>query len=396
MSLFAVGLPAPRLLLLAVLLIGFGRVWSHNLATQYLLVSSPSTGNIYYVRLPSLHTQSLPIEDRYPEPGHLLIDGETRCVGYGCREDDDVGLKSPHGLAVHEGESLSQATLFVSDPEALSIYAYTLMRSQFGGLTATGQHKILQNVDTKALAVDAFGNLFYTVTESGEVNMLTTDYLAKAAEAWATGSTLPEPEVVALYGASSKGEAGAAVARPAGIASDNFFVYWANQGGDEATGTVVKAPDSIGEDPAQFADALQALAANSDSVNFEDVASNVCLARDTAFFTGDTHSLWAVKTSGSLIAEVAKNFSKPKGCVYDRQGSLYVADEADGVVYSLAANFNALRAVRYTTRTAVVPGADQIAIFGAGTPQNFGVRAAPSAGSFAAVLVLLAAAAQPR
>merc|ERR1719188_1657342 len=127
--------------------------------------------------------------------------------------------------------------------------------------------------------------------------MAPTEYLAKVAEAWAAGSTLPEPEVVALYGASSRGAAGAAVARPAGVASDNFFVYWANEGGDEATGTLVRAPDSIGEDPAQFADALQALAANSDSVSYEDVASNVCLARDTVFFTGDTHSLWAVKTS---------------------------------------------------------------------------------------------------
>lgn len=355
---------------------------------QWLLISSPSTGNIYYASLPNLAEKALFVADRHQSQAYTLIDGSRRCSGYGCAEDSDMGLRSPRGLAVYAGESLSRATLYVSDTEALNIYAYELTKSKFGWLTATSQRRVLQNIAASHLAVDAMGNLYFTVTDSGQINTLTAEYLAKAAEAAASGNTLPEPEIRALYSTASKGT-NAAVVQPTGIVADNFFVYWANHGGDESTGTLVKAPDSAGEDPASFANSLQSLAANTEY--YQAVASNLCLARDTVFFTGETASLYAVKSTGGVIAEIAKNFSEPKGCVYDDEGTLYVADAARNAVYSLAANFAALRAVRYTTKMVQVPGADQIVIFGASTPQSWSTHVAPSLRVLASLVLIPAA-----
>jgi len=349
-----------------------GLVEGYTLSLQYLLISSPSTGNIYYAKLPTLHdfivaqTSSRPVSQAY-----VLIDGTTKCTGYGCLEDSDRGLQQPRSLAVHEGESLTEATLYVADTKGECIYAYTLRKSDVGGwLTATSQRRVLADAIVGGLAVDGVGNLFYTIAQGGQVNMLTSDYLRKAAEAVAAGDEPPKPQMVSLYGATSKGSSGAAVMEPMGIASDNFFVYWANHGGDEATGVLVKAPDAVGEEAVQFASSLQALASNTDL--YQDVASHVCLARDTLFFTGDTPSLYAVKGTGGTIAEVAKNFSQPAGCVYDRMSTLYVADGGRDTVYSLAANFAGLRAVRYLTTAVHVPGPDSLALFGAATPRSGG------------------------
>jgi len=298
-------------------------------------------------------------------------------------------LQQPRALAVHEGESETEATLYVADTKAECIYAYTLRKADVGGwLTATSQRRVLADVVAGGLAVDGVGNLFYTIAESGQVNMLSSDYLHQVTSAVAAGDEPPKPRTVPLYGASSKGSSGASVVEPMGIASDNFFVYWANHGGDEATGVLVKAPDAVGEEAAEFATSLQPLAANTDL--YQDVASHVCLARDTLFFTGDTPSLFAVKATGGTIAEIAQNFSQPAGCVYDRMSTLYVADSGRDTVYSLAANFAGLRAVRYLTTAVHVPGADSLALFGAATPRSGGRMGAQVPIHLLALLVLLA------
>merc|ERR1719215_502030 len=255
---------------------------------------------------------------------------------------------------------MSLATLYVADPKAANVYAYDLSKNDWDGLSAYGQRKVLTNMVVRGLAVDGQGNLFFSWGDKGDVCMLTTSYLAKVAHAAYHGLDMPVQEIVTLYAAGATGNGGASVAQPAGLASDNFFVYWANTEGDASSGTLVKAYDSVGD---KTVGGMEAVAANTEF--YSAVASNVCLARDNVFFTGDTKSLYAVKTSGGMIAEVMSNFTQPHGCVYDEQGTLYVADGGADAVYSSAANFAGLRTVSYSTKVFEVPGVDQVAIFGA-------------------------------
>jgi len=344
----------------------------------------------------------------------LLIDGgASRCLGTSCNEDSDLGLQSPQSLAIHEGTATTSAILYVADTKALNIYGYRLVRSAFDTLSVSGQWKARRNVAALGLAVDGFGNLFYTTSEGGQIEML----------AAASLEARQEPTPTVLYAAGSSGSSGASIAGPAGLAADGFYLYWANSGGDGSTGTVLKAPEQLSNVVDQAAgnssataenssataaanasntsadsgstSGPQAIAANSDL--YEVVAANVCLARDNVFYTGDTSSLFAVKSRGGSIAEVAQNFSAPKGCVYDDDGTLFVADQDANSVIALPVNFASLRAIRYTSPAFQVQGPSHVAIFGTRriSRSRSSRGASPAALAISVVLAVLTSAVGP-
>jgi len=376
--------------------------------SRFILISSPSTSSIYYAVLPSIYEQTLPREDRVPVSASLLINGSaSKCFGVFCDEDSDVGLQEPAGLAVFEGVHSRSARLYVADTKAQNIYAYDIVRLAWDTLVVGSQTKVLKGVNALGIAVDSVGNLLYT-QEGGQVSVVTVEQL----DACIYEAKEPKPAV--LLGPDAKGAGGAALKAPAGIATDNFFLYLANSEGDASTGTVMKAPELLPKEktaseeevvtdasadaatPAPVAaplaavgvPAIQAIAANTDVS--EAVAINLCLARDNVFFTGDTKALFAVKSRGGTIAQVTNSFKEPKGCVYDEESTLFVADQGDDAVFSLPANFVNLRAYNYTRKVYQVPGPSGVALLG--TRSGLVIRSS-SRSSVSSPLPALAAAA---
>lgn len=318
--------------------------------SRFLLISSPRQRNIYYAQLPFIRELAKPRKDRRPVMASTLINGENSKCTILCDENSNKGLVQPQGLALHQSNGYS--TLYVSDFDSevdeSNIYSYSVSVSEVavGALTVGEQRRVIRSVPGQVgwLAVDSFGNLFFSASKAGQIEMVTKANLTDGGE---VNSTV-------LYGPAGTPPQ---VKGPAGLAADNFYVYWANKDGDASSGTVVRAPER--------AEALESfppapLASSSDL--YEALAQNVCLARDNLFFTGETKSLFATKTGGGTMAEISHDFNAPRGCAYDLESSLYVADELESGVFSLPANMGTLRPVKSKWKVVSVPEPDQIAV----------------------------------
>jgi len=332
---------------------------------RFLIISSPETHNVYYAALPSLHDLTQPLQSRAPIEAKVLIDGlSSRCSGTWCYEDSDRGLLSPAGIAVQQG--CGKGLLYVSDTQIQDLFVYDLSVGVGGSLLIGPQRRVRQGIAGEAewLAVDGLGNLFLTAPQKGQVGSISSSSLF-------SGSNLSEPATV-LFDASGS----PSVAAPAGVASDGFFVYWANQNGDSTAGTLARGPQRV----AAATERLPEPAAISTGA-YEARASNVCLARDSAFYTGETASLFGVKIQGvdaGNVTEISHELTQPRGCAYDGESTLYVADHGADAVYSLAANMLRLRKVRQLAKVVSVQRPSQLAVFAGATSGRCPRQSLPS------------------
>merc|ERR1719277_1603859 len=60
------------------------------------------------------------------------------------------------------------------------------------------------------------------------------------------------------------------------------------------------------------------------------------------FFTDSEKALYGVKKNGGPVAEVTSLLDKPRGCAWDGDGTVYVADRGAGAVYSFASNMHVI------------------------------------------------------
>lgn len=280
-----------------------------------------------------------------------FIDGvSTKCTGAMCDSTSDQGLDAPAGLALHQAGSTY--TLYVSDLTAENIYKYPVSvildaatNSYF--LSVGGQERVATGIPGGAhsLACDGLGNLFYTSSTAGQVEMIPVEKLQSGDTTSQARKVLyaPDPAVDPNY-----------VSKPGGIAVDNYFVYWTNTDAGETKGTIVKAYEN--PQTAEAGTFPAPIAGNA------AMAKGICLARGTVFYSGDTTSLFATKLSGGVIAEVSGAFQKPRGCAYDLMGSLYVADEQANAIYSLPGNMPQLRSVKHLSKVISVNQPNQIVI----------------------------------
>eukprot|EP00929_Paragymnodinium_shiwhaense_P059420 TRINITY_DN29762_c0_g1_i1.p1 TRINITY_DN29762_c0_g1~~TRINITY_DN29762_c0_g1_i1.p1 ORF type:complete len:401 (-),score=63.76 TRINITY_DN29762_c0_g1_i1:184-1386(-) len=333
-----------------------------ELPRRFLFISSPTEGNVYYSRVPSAREMTAKAKHHVAHVAKILIDGQfSVCKGSKCNEDSDMGLKSPTGLALYQ--RLDAATLFIADAEAKNIYAYEISGgatdfeeppSEFWGgpprpygpgdeLMVGRQRRVAQGIDgLQGLAVDSEGNLFYAVS-GGQINKIA------AANIPATGHAKEADASEALYSTDDS----ELVSTPIALAADGYHLYWANQAGGQIPGSVVTATEQL---PGQKAVEPRILAANGNG------AFGVCLGRGNIFYSAETAAMFAVKTSGGAIAQVNGEFGQPRGCVFDSESTLYVADTAQNAIYSMPAVSN-LRAVRTIKRVINVTAPDQVSIF---------------------------------
>jgi hypothetical protein len=186
------------------------------------------------------------------------------------------------------------------------------------------------------MTVDGQGNLFYAM-EGGFIEMV-------SAQTIASGQVNAAVELYHVDKTPS-------VSNPMDIATDGYHVYWANKLGGEVPGTVAVAPEMPGG-------VAKAVASNDQG------AVGLCLARGNIFYTGNSAGLFAVKQTGGPIAEISKSLTAPQSCVYDGEGTVYVADSGDNHLYSFPAVLN-IRPLRKLTKVTSVDSPSHIVIFAA-------------------------------
>jgi len=332
------------------LLLGATVVQGNHSGARFVFIASPATSSIYYVKVPFGATGGLEAE--------VLIDGQASKCTCNCGDGSDQGLKTPNSIALHKGKETM--TLYVADSGAQNIYAYEVAGGLHGFSTYQRMKQALSFLgrSTKALPdlgdvrvgrqrlivegveglggidVDGNGNLFYAVAD-GQVQMVSGGALASSSATIVPSTTIYSTEKTTM------------VSSPLDVVADGANVYWANGAGGEIPGTVVFGPETSGNPVA--------LAANGNS------ASGICRARGLIYYSAATLSLYAVHQSGGAIAEVSSAFQQPRGCAFDGESTLYVADEGGGI-YSLPAS-SALRPVRKLRNLTKVEGPTDVAVY---------------------------------
>jgi len=263
---------------------------------KYLIISAPTLSKVVYTRLP---------DDSNPAPAaapKALIDS---------------GLKMPQGLAVDKKRN----KLYVADPDLREVRCYTLSFSG-GNLLADDEPTIAaKDIEVRWVAVDGSGNVFITDEANGQIIKISAEKLLR-------GDAKPEP----LYDSTTNSH----VSAPGGIAVDNFHVYWTNKaaGTEETVGSIVRGFEK--PKGANAAAQVVQLARNTPK------AYGVCLSENNVFYTNSDKTVFAVKKSGSAVATISDAFEEPRGCVWDGDGTIYIADKKAGRVSSFAGNMRNL------------------------------------------------------
>lgn len=308
----------------APLAAGFGE------APRFLLASSPSTATIGYLRLP---------EDDAPRG-----DGPPMRVLVGS------GHTYPQGIAVDDYRQM----LYVADPSLGKLVRYPLLASG-KNLKVGKMETVASDVEVRAVAVDGLGNVWFTDEPQQRILRLTAQMIEKK-------TTTPE---VVYDGASME-----SVRSPGGIAVDNFYVYWLNKASGQSVGSLIRAPQSApglslanlsaGGQPERGHTFLQSLSKASDK------SYGVCLTSTNAFFTDEFNKVYGVSRTAVARDEataITASFGEPRGCAFDGDGTVYVADKAHNAIYQFASNMERLRPDRLMTKAAEMQGAFGLAIY---------------------------------
>lgn len=263
---------------------------------HFLLVSTPRNAQIAYVKL--------------PEDG--VFEGLTPQILI------NKGLHHPQGIAVDH----KRMRLFVADPDVQKIYAYQL-RISGGTLTTDGRQQIIsQQAESRWVAVDGLGNVFFSDEPTNIIYKVPMQKILRAEttpDIVYNGDTLPE------------------VSKPGGVAVDNFHVYWTNKHHGTLAGSVLKASETP----------IAISAPESVHVMARNVQKSygICLALGNVFFTEADQYIYGVKKSGGQITEMSSVLKNPRGCVWDGDGTVFVADRGNNGVYYFPGTMSILRAV---------------------------------------------------
>jgi len=256
---------------------------------KWLIVSAPREGKVAYKRIAGgefLGTETV----------HTLI---------------STGLVHPQGMAVDQ----QSGKLLIADPDSKQILAYKLS-SRRDSLTATLDAPAMKNVEARWVAVDGLGNVYATDEPSNRILKINASQIA-------SGDANP----AVLY----DGMALTQVSGPGGIAVDNYNTYWVNKQIGTQVGSLIQG--STAPESANHQSSVKALTTNTDK------SYGLCAALNHVFYTQPEASIFAVKKTGNhAVQTVSRKLSLPRGCAWDGDGTVYVADRGANAVFSFAAN----------------------------------------------------------
>jgi len=258
---------------------------------KYLFISAPRMARVMYLQLPG------------PSKPKALIDS---------------GLRSPQGLAVDRNRKI----LYVADPSEQKVLAYDLIIEDGEVSVDAGNRRVMaENVEPRWVTVDGAGNIFFTDERDNAVMMVTQASVKQG-----------KPNFLALYSATNIPQ----VSGPGGILADNFHLYWTNKAVGSSVGSVVQALETP-PDVNNGASVVHSLTHNANKVY------GVCMAQNNIFYTNAQKIIYGVKKNGGEPEQVSDKLTEPRGCVWDGDGTVYVADKGDNSIYSFAGNMKTIR-----------------------------------------------------
>jgi len=170
-----------------------------------------------------------------------------------------------------------------------------------------------------------------------------------------------------VYDASNVPE----VSAPGGVALDNYFVYWLNKANGNQVGTVIRAL----QDPTLVTpsnSSSSSLAETSSSLEVVSLAANavkcygICIALGNIFYTDESRNVYGIPRAATARhnpVTISTALREPRGCAYDGDGTVYVADKDLNAVYQFASNMNKLTSDRPLTKAADLEGAYAVAVY---------------------------------
>jgi sugar lactone lactonase YvrE len=210
--------------------------------------------------------------------------------------------------------------LYVADPDVKKIYMYQLS-TRDGELHVAGRRKtVCREAESRWVAVDNVGNVFFSDEPRSRILKLSADRAMRGERS---------PEIIV------DGAVFAEVNDPGGVAVDTFNVYWTNKRAGARVGSIVKGPETLVAGAVQKSVSVLARKAIK--------SYGLCLAFDNVYFTDSEKSLFAVKKNGGPITEISSQLQNPRGCAWDGDGTVYVADRGGNAVYAFAGNMQHLK-----------------------------------------------------
>lgn len=314
-------LPSPRAALPLVLalcgLAGRGVRGSYTPPTKFLIVSNALNGSVGYIQLSR--------DGNFSEAKTLI----------------DKDLVRPQGIAVDQKRQL----LLIADSELKKVVSYGLIVHEDGTLGVDEQTPVAEDVPARWVAVDGLGDVYFTDEEDSKVLKVSAGQLLD-------GDTKPRPVF-----ADPSGNGAGSIRSPGGVATDNFHVYWTNKENAQNVGTVVKALQGPARSNATGAEMdAKVLATNLDK------AYGLCFAMGTLYYTGTEKNVFAVAAKGSNVVTVSSELSNPRGCVWDGESTIYVADRSADGIFALPTRSLALVQAP-AKKVAAFEGAFGVAVF---------------------------------
>lgn len=282
-------------------------------APGFLFFSSPSTGSVHYSRLLTATEQSRSAKME-----------SKKVIGI-------EAIKEPSGLAV---DSLRKI-LYVIDGNSgrPKLYAARIYHDKFGGCACEAPMVVASGLSSPWVAVDFRGKVF-VVSDNTMFSMDALSVTNKLDGSLVAGakakSTIPSnskdkkfdnPVFDVVYdGGAVKG-----VSMPRGMAVDGYRMFWTNGENGKTDGTIVQGLELPSGDTK-----VSPLASN---VPF---AHGICLTASRVFYTDDEANVFTTKVNGGAVQTVTSKMQKPRGCVFDGDGTVYVADAGDDKIVSFA------------------------------------------------------------
>jgi sugar lactone lactonase YvrE len=317
-------------------------------AVKFIAISRSNVAQVVYYRLGTFEEEAL------TKAEGLTHEATSGVAAAPAPPPEDLpilvatGLKFPVGVA-YDGK---RSILYVADPKADDgagcIFRYVISVDPFNpsaGLSAGAMQRAVVNAPSRWVTVDSAGTVYFTIEGTGKIQTV---------PAGAVGA-----KPVTLYSEA----ANPAVSAPGGIATDGHFLFWANKKEGAIQGTLIKALAKTPKVPTQTA--LGTLAANTNK------AYGVCISHSNVFYSDEGTFVYAVKqTGGGSLETLTGKMLGPRGCAWDGDGTVYVADSKGNAIYSFAANMPKVRGMRQLRKVVDVDGPNGIAVIISAAPRR--------------------------